>query len=256
MKAPYLSVIIPAFNEENRIAPTLVRISSYLSTQPYDSETVVVDNGSTDRTSSVVRNLMQSTPNLRLIVAGQIKGKGYAVSTGMLHTTGNYVLFSDADLSTPIEDVERLFRHLESGADIAIGSRALKASEILQPQPVYRQLIGKLFSLLVQTIALRGINDTQCGFKCFKRDVIVPLLSCQTIFGFCFDVELLFIARKHGYRVVEIPVRWINDPRSQVSPLKDSFRMLVDIVRIRINALAGSYDAIVHPYSRVTQRNG
>ena len=242
MNSSYVTVIIPAFNEEHRIRPTLLRIHSYLTSRRYDSEILVVDNASKDGTADVVKRLRASIPNLRLIDASRIQGKGNAVATGIRHSSGKYVLFSDADLSTPIEEVEKLLYRLESDADIAIGSRGLKTSEIIVRQPWLRERGGKIFNLLVRAMVLGTITDTQCGFKCFKRDTIEPIFGRQRIYGYGFDVEALFIARKIGYTIAEVPVRWIDDPRTHVKPVKDAYRMFRDLVRIRFWEVRGVYD--------------
>lgn len=237
----FLSVIIPAFNEENRISRTITRIHEHLFKQDYDAELVVVDDGSTDSTVQTVADLGERVPRLRVVKNGVNRGKGYSVRNGFMNSQGEFLLFSDADLSTPIEEVEKLLGCLQQGYDVAIASRALDDSEIPVRQPWYRELMGKIFNLCVSVLAVRGIRDTQCGFKLFKRECALQVFRRQRIEGFSFDVEALFLARKLGYTVKEVPVVWINDRRSKVSPLKDSVRMFVDLLKIRANDFMGRY---------------
>jgi dolichyl-phosphate beta-glucosyltransferase len=170
------------------------------------------------------------------------RGKGYAVRTGMLAATGRYVLFTDADLSTPIEEVSRLLAALYAGADVAIASRGLTESDVVIRQPWWRESMGRTFNWLVQLLTVRGISDTQCGFKCFRREVAQRVFALQRLERFAFDVEVLWIAQRFGYRIVELPITWRNDPSSTVNPIIDSTRMLLDLVRIRINDWAGRYN--------------
>jgi dolichyl-phosphate beta-glucosyltransferase len=236
-----LSVIIPAYNEAGRIGPTLARINEYLTGLGMDFEVVVVDDGSTDSTPDLVREAALSMPSLRLVKNGENRGKGYSVKNGFMNSGGGLVLFSDADLSTPIEELERFLPEVENGADIVIGSRAMRESNIIKRQPLYRMLMGKTFNKIVRVLTVRGINDTQCGFKLFRRDTCGPVFSAQKVERFAFDAELLFLAQKKGLKVVELPVRWINSPLSKVDVVRDSLRMLFDVLSIRWNYLAGKY---------------
>ncbi len=230
-----LSVVIPAYNEEKRIGRSLKKINAYLSKQSYLYEIVVVDDGSTDGTSELVRRIAQRIPCIRLLENGINRGKGYSVRKGVLSCRGQLIIFSDADLSTPIEELDKLKMWIETGHDIAIGSRALPESDIVLPQPWYRQGMGKIFNRLVRLLAVTEIKDTQCGFKLFRREVARFLFERQTIDGFGFDAEIIFMARNSGYMVREVPVRWINSPNSRVHILKDPFLMLRDLVIVRMN---------------------
>jgi dolichyl-phosphate beta-glucosyltransferase len=206
-----------------------------LDNTPLDYEMIVVDDGSSDRTSEVVRDLSSDTPNLKLVRYGQNRGKGYALRTGVLATKGDPVLVMDADLSTPMEELWKLMPYLTEGrAHVAIGSRALALSDIIRKQPWWRQGMGKIFNYLVRVLAIDGINDTQCGFKLFTGDVARELFGRATVDRFAYDVEILALAARKGYRIAEVPIRWINSPESKVNPVKDSLRMLADILRIRI----------------------
>ncbi|HPD61196.1 MAG TPA: glycosyltransferase family 2 protein [Thermodesulfobacteriota bacterium] len=237
----YLSVVIPAYNEAERIGATLQKINDYLLTRDYRSEVIVVDDGSTDTTPQVVRKIAQGIPLIRLLENGANRGKGYSVRAGMLNARGEIILFSDADLSTPIQELDKLTDWLNQGYDIAIGSRALPESDIVVRQPLIREFMGKTFNQLVQLLTISGIRDTQCGFKVFSKDAAKDIFEKQTIWGFSFDVEILFIARKSGYRIKEVPIRWINSPNSRVHIVKDSFLMLCDLVKIRMRYLMGKY---------------
>ena len=240
----YLSIVIPAYNEENRIGSTLRRILDYLNGQSYIAEVLVVIDGSQDRTIDVVRKFAETAPNLVVLNDGYNRGKGFAVRRGMLEARGEFLLFSDADLSTPIAEVERLLMQLMLGYDVAIASRALPDADIRVRQPWWRQFMGRTFNRFVQGLVLPGICDSQCGFKCFSRAVAQQVFSRQRIDRFGFDVEVLWIVRKLGYRIVEVPVTWINDPLSKVHPIRDSFWMLVDLFRIWHRIRGGSYDQV------------
>jgi dolichyl-phosphate beta-glucosyltransferase len=240
----YLSIVIPAYNEENRIGATLRRILNYLNGQSYEGEVLVVVDGSQDRTIEVVREFAEKSANIRVLNNGFNRGKGFAVRRGMLESRGAFLLFSDADLSTPIEEVERLLMYLQNGYDVAIASRGLPVADIRVRQPWWRQLMGRIFNRFVQALVLPGIRDSQCGFKCFPRKVARRVFSRQRIDRFGFDVEVLWIARRLGYRIAEIPVTWINDPLSKVHPIRDSFWMLVDLIRIWYSSWGSSYEEI------------
>lgn len=238
----YLSIVIPAYNEEKRIGKTLHKIISYLDSCSYPYEIIVVNDGSADRTSAIVKECCIKHKQVQLLESVTNHGKGLSVKKGVLSAHGQYVLFSDADLSTPIEEIEKLMDWFENGYDIAIGSRGLKESDIQVHQPWYRESMGKTFNLLVRLIVVKGIKDTQCGFKCFKKEVIKGIFDRQTITHFSFDVELLWIALKKGYKIKEVPVRWLNNEQSRVNPALDSPRMFFDLIKIRINDLRGLYD--------------
>lgn len=222
--------MIPAFNEEGRIGSTLERIHEYLRGQPYRSEVIVVDDGSDDGTIPVAKRAAGSA---KIYANGENRGKGFSVRRGALEAAGEVVLFSDADLSTPIEEVEKLDAALREGADIAIGSRALAESDVQIHQPFYREWMGKTFNLLVRALVFPGISDTQCGFKAFRREAAREVFSRQTLPGFAFDVEVLYIARRLGYTVREVPVIWRNSPETKVGALRHSLQMFRDILKIR-----------------------
>lgn len=237
----HLSIIIPAFNEADRIEATLDRMTTYLDRQAYKSEVLVIVDGSTDQSISRVSRAALWRQYIQLLDNRVNRGKGYAVRRGMLTARGQVLLFCDADLSTPIDQVERLLKALDEGYDVAIGSRGLRESEIKVPQPWWRTLMGRVFNRLVQVLLLKGIQDSQCGFKCFKRDVALAIFPRQRIEQFCFDVEVLWIARKLGYRIAEVPVVWINDPVSKIRPVADAWRMFLDLFRIRLYDWRGAY---------------
>lgn len=227
-----LSIVVPAYNEADRILPTLARLIEWLDEDGRSAEILVVDDGSSDDTCGVVRSRAASDSRLRLLENGANRGKGYSVAHGVREAQGAWVLFSDADLSTPVEELLKL----EAGrgdAPISIGSRALPDSDLKKRQPFYREMMGRSFNLLVQTLVFPGIQDTQCGFKLFRADVARDLFERRTIDGFAFDVEVLFLARKHGHTVIEIPVVWINDEASRVDPIRHSLTMFADIMKIR-----------------------
>ena len=238
---PALSIIIPAYNEEARIGPTLERIGEYMLSSGMDYEIIVVDDGSTDDTRSVVSEAARRISGLRLVENRVNRGKGFSVKNGFLNSSGRLMLFSDADLSTPVEELEKFLPEMERGADIVIGSRSLRESNIIKRQPIYRVLMGKTFNKLVRLLTVGGLVDTQCGFKLFKRDTCEPIFKAQKVERFAFDVELLFLARKKGLTICELPVKWINSPQSKVHPVMDSLRMALDLLRIRLNYLIGKY---------------
>lgn len=236
MSNPFLnfSIIIPTYNEEKRIENTLIRIVSYLSQKfGADYEIIIVDDNSEDKTVEIVKKLCRENEKIKLLVNEINLGKGYSVRRGILSAEGNYLLFSDADLSTPIEELEKLFYWLQRGYDIAIASRSLKESKILAHQPLYREMMGKIFNRLVKLWCLPDFVDTQCGFKLFKKEVAKKIFSLSKINRFAFDVEVLYLAKKNNYSIEEVPVRWIDSPASRVHPLFDSLKMLLDLIRIK-----------------------
>ena len=232
---PFLSVVIPAYNEENRLGPTLVRIREYLAAQKYTSEVLVVDNASRDRTTEVAQEAGVE------VIEEPRRGKGAAVRTGMLAARGEYMLFSDADLSTPIEEVEKLLDQMRAGADVAIASRGLPTSNLVKRQPWYREIVGRIGNILVRLMAVHGIADTQCGFKLFPREIARRVFPAQRLTGAAFDVELLFIVQHAGWKVAEVPVTWIDSPDTRFSRVRDSLDALKDLFRIRANWLLGRY---------------
>lgn len=228
-----ISIVIPAFNEAKGIGPTLSKIDTYFQDKAEQFEIIVVDDGSIDNTANAVLGELDKLKRLRLLRNHSNKGKGFAVRRGVFASIYSLILLSDADLSTPIEEVEKLFFWLTRGYDIAIGSRGLRESEIVERQPWYRQNMGRVFNLLVKMLVLGGINDTQCGFKLFPNEIAQKLFSGAKINGFAFDVEVLFLARKSEYKIKEVPIRWINSPSSKVRIIRDSLSMFFDLIRIR-----------------------
>jgi len=237
----FLSIIIPAYNEELRLGETLPVLRAWLEQQEYTWEVVLVDGGSGDRTLEVFHEFFQPEAG-RSFRNTNNRGKGYAIRRGIQEAKGEVLLFSDADFSTPIEEFPKLAQYLESGYDIAIGSRALPESRVEVHQAWYREAMGKIFNLMVRMIVLRGFIDTQCGFKCVRRERILPLLPMMVVDGFCYDVEFLFLAKKAGLKFVEVPVTWINDPVSKFDILKDSTKMFLDLLWIRFRDWFGQYD--------------
>ncbi len=230
---PYISVIVPAYNEEERLPETLSAIQTFLEGRSFEWELIVADDGSTDRTVEVAKQAFRSDC-CRVLAAERNGGKGSAIRRGMLEAAGRYRLFTDADNSTPIEELPRIVRAMKRrGADIGIGSRGLPSSRIEVHQPFYRELMGRVFNLIVQAFALPGLKDTQCGFKVFSSEAARSVFPRQSFDGFSFDVEILYIARREGFRIVEVPVRWINSPASRVSPVRDSLNMFLDVLKIR-----------------------
>jgi dolichyl-phosphate beta-glucosyltransferase len=237
----FLSVVIPAYNEEDRIVKTLERVSQYLERQSYTAELIVVDDGSTEQTVPVVLNFLKRINTGTLLQNGRNRGKGYSVRKGVLNSRGQFVLFSDADLSTPIEEITKLLKAVQGEFDIAIGSRGLKSSDVQVHQPWFREYMGKTFNLIIRLLLLSRFHDTQCGFKCFRGDVARELFALQTLDHYSFDVEILLLAKLRHYRVLEVPVQWMNEPNSRVSAIKDSARMLKDVLTIRYKLLTGKY---------------
>ncbi|MCB0323799.1 MAG: flippase-like domain-containing protein [Bdellovibrionales bacterium] len=236
-----VSIILPAYNEENRVGRTLDSILDYFTTRNATFEVLVVDDGSLDGTSAVVRDFERRSDAVRLLVYTPNRGKGYAVKYGMLNARGRRLLYNDADGATPIEEIERLEHALDEGAQVAIGSRAMFSRDTAIKTVWYRKAIGRIFNGLVNLIVLPGIADTQCGFKMFTRPVARALFDRQRAERFSFDVELLFLARKGNYRIVEVPINWVNVPGSKVHLVKDSTAMFIDLLRFRLRDLLGGY---------------
>lgn len=227
-------MIIPAYNEDQRILPTLERVREYFSAQSYTWSVTLVSDGSTDKTVELAQGFADNNPNFFVLHYSPNRGKGYAVKKGMLEVEGQWILFSDADLAAPIEEVEKLLEHAKKGADVSIGSRPLKESKLEIHQPFYREMLGRGFNLAVQLLAIRGIHDTQCGFKLFSKKAARDVFSRCKLDGFSFDFEALMIARDLGYRIDEVPIRWRHQEGSKVVLMRDGPRMLRDLVKLRL----------------------
>lgn len=237
-----LSIVIPAYNEEFRLPKTLEAIFAWLGSRPSAAEVIVVDDGSTDRTREMVAALQEKHPSLRLVPNGQNRGKGYSVRHGMLEARGEITLFSDADLSTPIEEADKLLAAMRDGGyDAAIGSRAMDRSLIEVHQSAGREQAGILFNRLVRWIVGIEFSDTQCGFKAFRRERCRIIFEQQRVDRFGFDPEILFLAKRHGLGVAEVPVRWRHDSATKVNVVADGTEMFVELLGIRWNALRGCY---------------
>ncbi len=243
MSLPFLSIVIPAHNEEHRLPPSLEKIHTFLSTQSYNAEVLIVENGSQDRTLELAQAFAQRMPEVR-VFQEQARGKGLAVQRGMLEARGAYRFICDADLSMPIEQVNRFIPPTLKNPAVAIGSREVRGA-VRYNEPAYRHLIGRVFNVMVRWAALPGLQDTQCGFKCFREDVAEQVFSRQTLTGMSFDVEVLFIARQLGYPIQEVPIDWYFDADSRVRLVDNSLRMFFDIMTIRRNARQGLYAAPV-----------
>ena len=226
-----ISVVIPAYNEGERLGPGLRRAVDYLRRRNLAYEVLVVDDGSRDETARVAEGF--AAEGVRVLRHGHNRGKGAAVRTGALATRGGRVLLSDADFSTPIEELEKLEPYLER-ADLVLGSRAVSGADIRQRQPKHREMMGKTFNLIIRILGIRGLRDTQCGFKLAQGDAVRDLCADLTVEGFAYDVELVWLAQRRGLRVVEVGVVWANSEDSRVSPVRSSLSMLRDVVRIRL----------------------
>jgi dolichyl-phosphate beta-glucosyltransferase len=238
---PKYSIVIPAYNESARIPATLKSVVSCIRAQGWSAEVIVVNDGSQDATGDIVREFAKTAPEVRLLENPGNRGKGYSVRSGILLALGEVVMFTDSDLSAPIEEAERLFAAIEQGADIAIGSRWLESGRQTHRQPLYRQFFGRCFNAVTRGVMGLRFADTQCGFKAFTRAAAQTVFQLQTIERWGFDPEILFIALKRGYRVVEVPVSWAHDERSRMSYLRDGMKMLEEIAIVRWNALLGRY---------------
>ncbi len=254
---PTYSIVIPAYNERARIGTTLQRVLGFVHAQGWDAEIIVVNDGSRDNTAEIVQSFAAKDPALRLIENPGNRGKGYSVRNGMLHARGRIILFTDADLSSPIEESVKLFQALESGADIAIGSRWLRSELQTQRQPLHRQLFGRIFNVLLRTTLGLQFADTQCGFKAFKRAAAQAIFPWQKIERWGFDPEILFLSRKFGFQVQEIPVAWGHVGDARINPVIDGARMFQEMLRIRWYDLTGKYDgtdAVAASKARSTPR--
>jgi dolichyl-phosphate beta-glucosyltransferase len=241
----YLSVIIPAYNEESRLPGTLKSVLGYLESRSYGSEVILVDDGSTDGTAAFVESVRPETRiPITLIKNEGNRGKGFSVRRGLLAGRGKVRLFTDADLSTPITEFEKMRDLLDGGRDVVIGSRGMAQSEVLVHQAWYRETMGKTFNLLVRLIAMGGIHDTQCGFKAFSAEFVERVCPHLQIDGWAFDVEMLYLARACGYRIEEVPIRWRNNDNTRVDAVLDSTRMFLELLRIRWMDFTGRYRSL------------
>jgi glycosyltransferase involved in cell wall biosynthesis len=237
---PAVSIVVPAFNEGARIGSSIKKIDAFMRRSPLSYELIVVDDGSADDTAEVVKR--SDAKGLRLVRNGRNQGKGYTVRQGVLAAAGQYVLFTDADLSAPIEELDKLLDvAIRDGADVVIGSRAIDRTYIEKHQSRFRELGGMAFNLMVRVLLGLRLHDTQCGFKLFDREKARPIFEKLTTAGFGFDAELLFLANRNGLEIRETPVRWSHAEGSKVSLIRDGLRMFLDLVRIRWNAITGRY---------------
>jgi dolichyl-phosphate beta-glucosyltransferase len=236
---PFLSIIIPAYNEESRLPRALGQVFTFLEEQHMEAEVLLVENGSTDRTLEVARGLIRSYPGLRLLHE-DLPGKGRAVRRGMLEADGEYRFFTDADFSMPVDQIPR-FLPPACVSEIAIASREAPGA-VRYDEPAFRHFTGRIYNFWIRTLVLPGLQDTQCGFKCFQADVARDIFSSQTLTGWSFDVEILAIARRRGYKIVEIGVPWYYNTGSKIHVMKDSWQMFVDLLKIRRDARHGVYD--------------
>lgn len=227
---PYLSIVIPAYNEADRIEASLQKAVDYLGQKDYEYEIIVADDGSTDNTVAIANKF---NDKVKAYALAKNTGKGAAVRMGMLKATGDIRIFTDADFSTPIYEIEKIIYSMKNNYDIVIGSRALDYGMVKEHQPFYREFMGKTFNKFVQLMVIKGIKDTQCGFKGFTAAAAEDIFSRTKIDGFSFDVEALYLAKKAGYRIDEVPVEWYNDDRSKVNPITDSISMLLEIMKIK-----------------------
>jgi dolichyl-phosphate beta-glucosyltransferase len=241
------SIVIPAYNEGKRLGPTLNQVLAYIEQQGWDAEVIVVNDGSRDNTRDIVLSLAESHPQLKLVENPGNRGKGYSVRNGMLKASGEIIVFSDADLSSPIEEMPKLLQALESGADIAIGSRWLRVELQTTRQSLHRQLFGRIFNALNRIVLGLKFKDTQCGFKAFTRPAAQAILPLQQIERWGFDPEILFLARKFGFRVQEVPVRWGHAGGTRINPLADGARMFYEMLHIRWCDLSGKYNGGAAP---------
>lgn len=254
MPYPSYSIVIPAYNEARRIPATLEAVLACIRGKGWSAEVVVVDDGSRDNTAEVVSAFAAGAPEVRLIRNPGNRGKGYSVRHGILEALGEVVMFTDADLSAPIEEAQGLFEAIAAGADIAIGSRWLERQRQTIRQPFYRRFFGRCFNAVTRMVMHLPFADTQCGFKAFTRKAAQTVFQLQTIERWGFDPEILFIALKRGYVIAEVPVSWAHDERTQISYLKDGMRMLQDLAVVRWNAFLGRYDRDVEPVHRSDRR--
>ena len=239
--APRLSVVIPTYNEAARIGRTIPALLTYLHGLGYTHEFLIVDDGSTDGTPGMARQLLSGEPRARVLEEPRNRGKGHAVRVGVLAAEGQFVLFCDADLSTPPDELDKFWRWLDSGYEVVIGSRKMAGANVSRHQPAWRESLGKAFTWLTNVIATPGISDVTCGFKCFSDHAAQALFSRSVIDDWSFDAEVLFIAQRLGYPLKEVPVNWHDEPGTKVRLWKDAVRSLIGLLTIRANFLRGRY---------------
>ena len=235
-----LSIVIPAYNEEQRLPESLPQVIDFVRQQSYSTEVLVVDDGSVDKTADIIRAFREDAPFISLIQV-EHGGKGHAVRAGMLQASGEYLFLCDSDLSMPIEEVNKFLPPALERYDVAIASREVEGAHRFG-EPGYRHLMGRVFNAIVNVLAVRGIQDTQAGFKCFRRPAAQKIFNLQTIKGWGFDVEVLYIAQRHQMRIVEVPINWHYKDRSQVRPVHDTYNMLREVLNVRLNSWNGRYD--------------
>lgn len=236
----YLSVIIPTYNEEKRISTTLLAIDEYLAKQKYDYEIIVVDDGSSDKTSEIVNNFKSMVRNMKLVENKENHGKGFVVRQGMLEAQGDYRVFTDADNSTSIDQIEGFLPFFKEGYDVVIGSRAIRGAKINVHQPFHKELLGKMGNKLIQVVAVWGIKDTQAGFKCFSARAAEDIFPRAFINRWGFDVEALALAKKLGYKIKELPIVWVNDLNTHVKP-SAYFQVFLETFKVRWSFITGKY---------------
>jgi len=246
------SFIVPAYNESERLATSIPKVLEYIHARGLRAEVIVVNDGSTDTTADVVRRFAAADPMIVLLENPGNRGKGYSVRNGMLHAKGALALFTDADLSSPITEADKLFAALADGADVAIGSRWLQRELQTERQPLLRQMYGRLFNLGLNIVLRLDYRDTQCGFKAFTRRAIEVVFTRQQVERWGFDPELLYLARHFHLTTVEVPVEWAHDHRSKINPIRDGIRMALDVLKIRWSALMGRYKRPSMPLAEST----
>ncbi len=239
MPTPFLSIIIPAHNEERRLPRTLELTNRFLQAQTYDGEVIIVENGSQDRTLEIAQEYCQHHPAYR-VLSEKLPGKGRAVRAGMLAARGEYRFMCDADFSMPVDEINRFLPPALPGVEIAIASREAPGA-VRYDEPAYRHFVGRVFNAFIRWLVMPGTHDTQCGFKCFRGSLAEELFREQTLMGWSFDVEILVIARRRGYSIVEIPIPWYFNPESKINVMRDSLQMALDLLHIRWNTLRGLY---------------
>jgi dolichyl-phosphate beta-glucosyltransferase len=237
-----LSIVIPAYNEERRLPRSLESVSKYLQQQNYTYEVIVVDDGSADRTSTVVKNFQKDYPQLQLIRLPKNRGKGFCVRTGILESKGCFVIFTDADLATPIKEVEKILPHLDKGFDVVIGSRRHADSKIVKPQNWLRRQIGRAYNQMNRWLGIRGVEDVPCGFKGFRREAAEKIFSATKLDGYIFDAEVLYLTQNiYNLRWKQVPIEWENFPGSKINLLRDPIIMTLDLFKIKLYDLRGLY---------------